>query len=582
MDAGLKRRCRRNRSGRLVAIGTILVLLALAGTAAAMDNTASTHAYLQAGYELDQAVLHNAPASRSALTALAARIGNECHGVLAGAPNEELGPPTEHSTTPRARGERQRSEIQLQTIEGELDLSVYPAIYQPDRAAIEAYAAQITPLSWSDPRIAPLVRFGANRLKEFLSPPAVDACADMKTWAQSGYHVLSPASREFEAARTAHLEATRPRGSIGSLLKPYEGPRERALVRQARALRPRISKALVSALGMIARLHRALGMPENLFEEREDEPVLGRGVTRAGSTFVVRYAKPGGPFGPSCRHPISVDFEERSKNSGGSSGSGTSVCLNDHSRRRPSGGCGSEVQSITAAVPAAVRTVRLLLSNGQTIVSSVVRVPRRYGGPGGVYVQAVRGYSPHPVSLTELDRNGHVVLVENLSAIRCRREPPVTGPTFIELARGTTAAKTPFVIQASIVHFGRGQTSFNLELTAGLHGNLEELTIGEAKPKAFSWSVGSECPPHEFAIVYGILSAPGDSVLARTPAGLVPLTKVPIAADLHSGGSLAYGAFSTLPLELIVRRSDGSTLYSESLAAKGKEDTEFCEGYAEG
>jgi hypothetical protein len=90
-----------------------------------------------------------------------------------------------------------------------------------------------------------------------------------------------------------------------------------------------------------------------------------------------------------------------------------------------------------------------------------------------------------------------------------------------------------------------------------------------------------ECQPHEFAIVYGILSPPGDSVLARTPAGLVPLTKVAIAADLHSGGPLVYGVFSTLPSELVVLRSDGSTLYSESLATKGKEEAEFCAGYAE-
>jgi hypothetical protein len=56
---------------------------------------------------------------------------------------------------------------------------------------------------------------------------------------------------------------------------------------------------------------------------------------------------------------------------------------------------------------------------------------------------------------------------------------------------------------------------------------------------------------------------------------------VAIAPDLHPGGPLVYGVFSTLPSELIVQSSDGSTLYTESLAAKGKEEAEFCEGYEE-
>jgi hypothetical protein len=70
-------------------------------------------------------------------------------------------------------------------------------------------------------------------------------------------------------------------------------------------------------------------------------------------------------------------------------------------------------------------------------------------------------------------------------------------------------------------------------------------------------------------------------VLARTPQGLVALSKVEIAARFHSKGPLAYGVFASVPAELIVRRSDGSTLYTQSLTAAAKEEAEFCEGYAE-
>lgn len=47
------------------------------------------------------------------------------------------------------------------------------------------------------------------------------------------------------------------------------------------------------------------------------------------------------------------------------------------------------------------------------------------------------------------------------------------------------------------------------------------------------------------------------------------------------GGPLLYGIYATPPTEIIVESSDGSVLYTESLAAEATEETEFCEGYAE-
>jgi hypothetical protein len=79
----------------------------------------------------------------------------------------------------------------------------------------------------------------------------------------------------------------------------------------------------------------------------------------------------------------------------------------------------------------------------------------------------------------------------------------------------------------------------------------------------------------------GILAPPGASILVRTPAGLVALTKVELATSLNAGGPLFYGVYATPPAEIVVKRSDGSVLYTESLAARATEETEFCEGYAE-
>jgi hypothetical protein len=70
-------------------------------------------------------------------------------------------------------------------------------------------------------------------------------------------------------------------------------------------------------------------------------------------------------------------------------------------------------------------------------------------------------------------------------------------------------------------------------------------------------------------------------VLARVSGKLVPLRKVAIPARLHAGGVLAYGAFSPLPSELLVRGADGKIIAREDRNEAAKSDTETCEGEAE-
>jgi hypothetical protein len=108
-----------------------------------------------------------------------------------------------------------------------------------------------------------------------------------------------------------------------------------------------------------------------------------------------------------------------------------------------------------------------------------------------------------------------------------------------------------------------------------------EASEEHGKRKQFQWGLATECAPHPYSLLDGILTPPATSVLVRTPAGLAPLTKVELAASTHAGGPLFYGVYATPPTEIVVERSDGSVLYTESLAAKATEETEFCEGYAE-
>jgi len=313
--------------------------------------------------------------------------------------------------------------------------------------------------------------------------------------------------------------------------------------------------------------------------------VLGRGRTAAGTRFVVDSSSSSGLFSSvsSCHRSATVAYTRL----GGSpevlivGGPNNPICLSPPHLRHPALFCEVGLETIQTAVPASVRSVRLVLANGRTIESRVVHGPRRDGGPAGIYAQEIRGSSSHAVSLIELNAGNEVVLTLHLPRYRCvkprhQQEFPLN---VAELATGHTPDGEPFTISA----FGEFNGAPGLSVDAGVNPELNELTLEELQsPKAFPWSLSIGCAPHPYAILYGILAPPGTSVTAQTPQGAVALNVVPAEARLHAKGPLVYGAFSALPSELIVRRSDGSTVYTESLVAKDKEAAEFCEGYVEG
>lgn len=133
-------------------------------------------------------------------------------------------------------------------------------------------------------------------------------------------------------------------------------------------------------------------------------------------------------------------------------------------------------------------------------------------------------------------------------------------------------------ISGFLHRFGE-RTEFFLGPLPGIRNS--EAGDEHGQPKQFQWDVSTECAPHPYVLLAGILAPPGASVLARTSAGLTPLAKVEPAASTHASGPLFYGVYSTLPSELVIERSGGSVLYTESLATKATEETEFCEGYVE-
>jgi hypothetical protein len=585
--------CPRARPAALAIVTAVLASLAAASVsmAASPTDTAATHAFLQARYDFYVAALRDAPAARAGFIAASQRLARECPGVLAHAPRNELeGESGESRPSPRARGERERAERQRATIEGEIGASLSAAESLAYRPAAEAFITATSSLSWSDASIAPLVQASLTVLREAFATPPPDACADMKAWAASGYRSLSPASRAFRETQAASTERLDTEQSISAALKPYEGSAERALLARTQALLKKFLHAAAGGFGRVyVRLQRALGAAGSSPDEPRRASALAHGTTRSGATFTIRRSGTHEAADAGCRRAVSVETTEKPAKGSGSSfsnSSTTSVCFSPIRTRDVAVECAEGEVSIIIAVPASVRAVRLRLSDGSTITSPVARISRKDGGPAGIYVQALRGDKRRPVSLTELDAGSRAVKVVRVRAPRCKREPRPIGPKFFELVHGTAPGGTPFTIEGSLVDFPGHGYSFGVSAQAGIEaseGQEASLAFGPlgGLPKPSPWHSLVACPPRAFALVYGLLVSPGDSVLARTPEGLVPLAKQQLDPSMHAEGPLVYGVFSSLPSELIVRRSDGSTLSSESLVAKAKEDAEFCEGLAE-
>ena len=566
-----------------VGAALVLVSAALCGSvpvaAASSSDAQTTHTYLIAQYKLVTALLHESAAVRGAESSAAAQIARECRGVLSGMPQPSL--KRSPAPAPRARGENARLTQQQQTIEAELAAAIIKPRDSLYRPAEEAYAAEVRQLSWSNPTIASVLQVATTAKLENVSAPVPSFCADARAWAQSGYRALSTASREFEALQAERRRSDLEEGhSLETLLKAYENASDRALIRKTNAVENKLLASVGATFQTDLRLRRILGFPRAETEEPRKQIVLGHGRTAAGTRFEVSSGS-GLLGGLGCNRSASVFYSRPGAPEvliqGGPN---NPICLSSPQYRHPAVFCESGIETIQAAVPASVRSARLVLADGRTIQSRVIRVPRRDGGLAGIYAQELRGSSSHAVSLVELNTGEEVVLALHLPRYHCvkPRGQSETGlPTSTELATGHTPEGEPFAIHS----YGTFNGQPSLSVDTGVDPEINEIAIPPDVAKAFPWSLSIGCAPHPYAILYGILAPPGESVTARTPQGAVALNVVPVESPVHAKGPLVYGVFSALPSELTVLGANGSTVYTESLQTKATEAAQFCEGYAE-
>jgi hypothetical protein len=622
-----RRQGRRGSTVPALAIAAVAALLAFAGASSpasahvsrknvARENAAATHAYLTASVSFEETELANLPQQIAAKEAVATGISGECAGVLTDAPPHEevlgfgfVGPASKTRPNARAEGERRRQSRQLGDLKTELSFALDDSRTQADHEADEAFIGGLTPLKWSNARITILFHVIAEEAQEELDSPVPAVCADMKAWVASGYKTLSPASKEVGSRLEAGLKrvfeliallARTPVKTLTHILAPYENAADRALARRSEALTAQLKKVSETQAAILKRLEATAGLPPATAPKpkpaKRKPVVIGRGKTAAGGSFVARAEPP--THAQASLGCVFVTIEEPSRPQGKGlfeifSSEGIDRCLSrSHLEPEPAVHCNSGLLTVEANLLSKTRSVTLLLSDGDTITSPAILLPAHLGGPAGLYYQVVRGPSPIPVSLTELDAEGRTLTVLKLPAVvECTKHPIKYFPGgIVQLAHGSLPQGPSFTIRGEgyrklgADHFELKLKVSNEELLFGGGGEGGSLEGGVALPngvRVLEPQASSGCLPEPYAIVYGLLKAPRDTVLARVSDTLVPLRKVAIPGRLHPGGVLVYGAFTPLPTELLVRNQSGKTVDRKDLSETAKSDTETCEGEAE-
>ncbi len=541
------------------------------------QDVAATHAYLEAVRTELQAAVASLPVAKTDVERLLNAIGRECPNVLKGAPvgEFEVGPQAKTNQLTASRERRQLGRLQAEAI-----TALAVTWETPQRPALLAFAHSVAALQWSSATLTAAVHAQAARFEERATKSVPTVCADAQAWVASGYSTLSAGTKAFVKQMTAERQARRDSPPVGPLLAPSERG-EKALLAQIEKLTHTQDGSLTTLLtGPEGQLERSLGLqvpPRRLGELLGRQPkgsvVIARGRTAAGERYVARLQR--APRGSGHVHVCA----QLSISHGGRDSYGTSVCRSGSPRpSEASVTCNAARLTITAQTLPGARSVRLRLSSGRQITTPVLLVPKRLGGPAGYYYQVVRGPSPIPVSLTELNAQGRAVRTVRLPRIvECTRNPLKYLPGGKRTLVHETAPNGPtFSIVGERYRF-LGKVYFEVKLNVDESPPQEEgegrlVTSGESLGTiylghvVFKPQIETGCRPQPYTIVYGLLKQTGDTVSVGTaPAALTPLRAVPIAADLHAGGVLVYAVLPGAPERLEVHAPGGKVVQNQKL-----------------
>lgn len=310
--------------------------------------------------------------------------------------------------------------------------------------------------------------------------------------------------------------------------------------------------------------------------------VITSGTTAAGTRFVATLSphepRPTKVLMPErnasaaahCRLPVAIEDTAEF---------GLRECLSEASgTTKPEVFCNEPLLVIDTHTLAATRSVSLRLSDGHTVTSRPITLPSSLGGPAGLYYQAVRGPTPVPTSITEIDADG-----APLRTVILPHVPECTAHAIKRIPDGVTTLvrqSLPGGPRFSIVgeHYAlTGQLHFDLKLRIEQPGkpgpegggsSTLSTTPRERSPLAAQMDTGCS-GTRPYVVVYGLLRRPGDTVFARSEGRMSALRRIVIPKTLHIASEPVYAVLARFPDEIIVRTPHGQTIFAESYAGLG-------------
>ncbi len=165
---------------RLTAPLTSLCALALAlapANALAANDAAATQAYVQADYRLTTTAAGRIPIGEAALRGVLSQVRGECPRAAASSPQDP------ESTQ----------------LSNEVIGTMVTSAIRRDLPSIREFLAAAGRLRWSSRGLTSAVQGYVSRLRTLASLPTPHLCADVQSWAASGFRTLPASTVAFDA-----------------------------------------------------------------------------------------------------------------------------------------------------------------------------------------------------------------------------------------------------------------------------------------------------------------------------------------------------------------------------------------------
>jgi hypothetical protein len=154
----------------------LLLAGALPASASAASDTAGTQAYIQADYMLATTAASNIHRSESAIFGVLARVRRRCPLAAAASPQNP----------------------QSTQLSNEVIGAMVTGAIASDIPAIRRFVSAVGHLRWSSRGLTSEVKTYVSQLRTLSSLSQPDVCADVRSWAASGYRTVPAATVAFD------------------------------------------------------------------------------------------------------------------------------------------------------------------------------------------------------------------------------------------------------------------------------------------------------------------------------------------------------------------------------------------------